>query len=57
MENMARMVKKNSISTRMFPRENTESSTVVRSFFIAGIALRERSGLSNLNVLRADMLP
>lgn len=57
MEKMARMVKKNSMSTRMLPRENTESSTVVSSFFIAGIAFSERSGRSNLKVLNAEIFP
>ena len=54
---MARIVKKNNISTKMLPRENTESITVDSSFFIAGIALSERSGLNNLNVRNAEMLP
>lgn len=56
-EKMARMVKKNNISTKMLPSEKTESSTVVSSFFIAGIAFSERSGLSNLNVLNAEIFP
>lgn len=54
---MARIVKKNNMSTRMLPSEKTESSTVVSSFFIAGMALSERSGRSNLNVRNAEILP
>lgn len=56
-ENMARIVKKNNMSTRMLPREKTESMTVVSNFFMAGIAFKERNGLNSLNVLSAEMLP
>lgn len=50
-------MKKNNISTKILPREKTESMTVVSSFFMAGIALSDRSGLKSLNVLSAEMLP